>query len=124
MNIKIIIGVIATIIGVAWMVISAILPFIVEPISYSHTGKELFNEQEFADFKIELASDDVKDLQLDIMNVDYPILVNYQFTTNSDTKIVDEDIEPIPNDNLIFLMFICVPFIAGGVITIINEVNK
>lgn len=124
MNIKIIIGLIATIIGLAWMVISAILPLQVEPIGYTHTGKELFNEQDFADFKIELASDDIKNLQLDIINVDYPILVDYYFTTSFGYKIFNEDIEPIPNNNLLILMFICVPFIAGGGITIINEVNK
>lgn len=120
MNMKMFWGIFLIIIGIAIIALLCILPSVLDPTGYRHTGKELFNETEFLEFKMALASDDIDDLKLEIMNVDYPVLVQYSFTTSDDSKLANEDITPIIQDSYFFLMPIAVPFLALGGIFIID----
>ena len=120
MNMKMFWGIFLIIIGIAIIALSCILPSVLDPTGYRHTGKELFNETEFLEFKMVLASDDIDDLKLEIMNVDYPVLVQYSFTTSDDSKLANEDITPIIQDGYFLLMLIATPFLAIGGIIIID----
>lgn len=120
MNMKMFWGIFLIIIGIAIIALSCILPSVLDPTGYRHTGKELFNETEFLEFKMVLASDDIDDLKLEIMNVDYPVLVQYSFTTSDDSKLANEDITPIIQDGYFLLMLISTPFLAIGGIIIID----
>jgi len=113
-------GIFLIIIGIAIIALSCILPSVLDPTGYRHTGKELFNETEFLEFKMVLASDDIDDLKLEIMNVDYPVLVQYSFTTSDDSKLANEDITPIIQDGYFLLLLNAVPFLAIGGIIIID----
>ena len=120
MNMKMFWGIFLIIIGIAIIALSCILPSVLDPTGYRHTGKELFNETEFLEFKMVLASDDIDDLKLEIMNVDYPVLVQYSFTTSDDSKLANEDITPIIQDGYFLLLLNAVPFLAIGGIIIID----
>lgn len=120
MNMKMFWGIFLIIIGIAIIALSCILPSVLDPTGYRHTGKDLFNETEFLEFKMVLASDDIDDLKLEIMNVDYPVLVQYSFTTSDDSKLANEDITPIIQDGYFLLMLNAVPFLAIGGIIIID----
>ena len=113
-------GIFLIIIGIAIIALSCILPSVLDPTGYRHTGKELFNETEFLEFKMVLASDDIDDLKLEIMNVDYPVLVQYSFTTSDDSKLANEDITPIIQDRYFLLMLNALPFLVIGGIIIID----
>jgi hypothetical protein len=117
-------GIFLVIIGIAIITVSCILPTVLDPTGYTHTGKELFNETEFIEFKIALASDDVDNLELEVMNVSYPVLVQYSFTTSDDIKLANEDITPINQDGYSFLMLIAVPFLGIGAVSIIDYLEQ
>lgn len=118
MNMKMFWGIFLIIISIAIIALSCILPSVLDPTGYRHTGKELFNETEFLEFKTVMASDDVNYIKFEVLNVDYPVLVQYSFVSTDDTKLWDEDIEDLYGRGLDILFWLAFPFIIGGVLMI------
>jgi hypothetical protein len=119
-NMKYFLGVFLACIGLILFIVGLVSGITAEPNGYKHTGKELFNETEFLEFKTVMASDDVNYIKFEVLNVDYPVLVQYSFVSTDDTKLWDEDIEDSYGRGLdiLFLLLLAFPFIIGGVLMI------
>jgi len=68
-------------------------PWWLEPIGYIYNGKALMDKAEYQEFKQLMASDEVNNYSVDILNTDYPVLIQYEFsiTTIVGTSSVKEE---------------------------------
>jgi len=88
------------------------LPCITEPLDYMHSGKQLFNEVEYQEFKTKMASDEVYSLKADILNHDFPMLIEYSYKSDNEIKIYgNEKVNNVRNDVLVmFALLAIIPF--------------
>jgi hypothetical protein len=91
-----------------------------EPDGYFHTGKILLDENEYKSFKTMLASGDVSNINLEIINHDYPILIEYYYNSVNDIKYCD--IEKVSeNRNCAYTLWILTAIIPMCVAICANE---
>ena len=110
------------IVGISLIVVAAVVffgslfsPIWLPPSGYIHTGKALFSQGDYLEFKEAMASKDVEIVSIDVLNDDFPILVNYSFISPSDIPMFDEDIGKKYQDKYILFAFLAIIFFIPGV---------
>jgi len=68
---------------------STALPRLLPPTGYTYQGKALMSETEYQEFKQLMAAHAVSDYQAEVLNIGYPILIQYKFTQTQTIDVPD-----------------------------------
>lgn len=92
------------------------------PQDYTHTGKGLFTEEQYLEFKTTMASEDIEIERIEILGNNYPILIDYKFTSKDKASIWGEGIKANKEVDIMLWsltgLFLIIP---GGMILIGEE---
>lgn len=107
--------VILWVIGIGIVIASIASVWYLPPDGYKHTGKVQLNDaQEYSQFKQHMASDDVNIKSLDVLNDDYPKLVNFEYVSQDGTAFYGENIKTLPNtDYFLCFFFSSIPLVIA-----------